>query len=151
MAAHGRAWSSRDGSQFVQELFLLMLIKVPKVLKVPALLCMCVMFLALCCRASVPAAGHVVVVVEENQSYSDVIGNSSMPYLNALARQYGLATQYYANTHPSIGNHFMMTTGQILTNDDGQVPQSFPGAADNVVRELVAAGKTWKDYAEDLP
>ncbi|MCU1332569.1 MAG: phosphoesterase [Candidatus Angelobacter sp.] len=125
-----------------------MLIKVPKVLKVPALLCMCVMFLALCSRAAVPAAGHVVVIVEENQSYSDVIGNSSMPYLNALARQYGLATQYYANTHPSIGNYFMMTTGKTTTADD-----RFNGtvSSDNIVRQLLSAGKTWKAYAESLP
>src|SRR2546426_10733756 len=45
----------------------------------------------------------------------------------------------------------MLTTGQVLTNDDSQTPRSFPVSADNVVRELVAAGKTWKAYAEDLP
>src|SRR2546430_10405832 len=65
--------------------------------------------------------------------------------------QYGSATQYYANTHPSIGNYIMLTTGQVLTNDDSQTPQSFPVSSDNVVRELLAAGKTWKGYAEDLP
>src|SRR5262249_333792 len=27
----------------------------------------------------------------------------------------------------------------------------FPVSDDNVVRELIAAGKTWKSYAEDLP
>jgi len=42
-----------------------------------------------------------------------VIGKPSMPYLNSLANTYGLATQYYANTHPSNGNYFMLTTGQI--------------------------------------
>lgn len=74
-----------------------------------------------------------------------------MPYLNSLINQFGLATQYYANTHPSIGNYFSLATGQILTNDDSQTPSSFPVSSDNVVRELVAAGKTWKSYAEDLP
>ena len=49
----------------------------------------------------------------ENASYSDVIGAASMPYLNSLAQKYALATNYYANTHPSIGNYFMLTTGQI--------------------------------------
>ena len=53
--------------------------------------------------------------MEENHSYSSVIGNAAMPYLNRLASQYGLATQYYANTHPSIGNYFMLTTGQMVT------------------------------------
>jgi hypothetical protein len=51
-----------------------------------------------------PASAHVFLVVEENHSYSQVIGNSSMPYLNSLAAKYGLATQYYADVHPSIGS-----------------------------------------------
>ena len=97
---------------------------------------------------SVPAFGHVLLVVEENHSYSEVIGNSAMPYLNSLATQYGLATQYYANAHPSIGNYFMLTTGQLISNDD-----SFSGtvSVDNIVRQLIAAGKTWKSYAESIP
>jgi len=90
----------------------------------------------------------VFIIVEENANYSDVIGDSSMPYLNSLARQYGLATQYYGNAHPSIGNYFMMTVGDTITNDDGY---SGVVSEDNVVRALVAAGKTWKSYAEDLP
>ena len=100
------------------------------------------------CVAQVPVASHVFVVVEENHSYGSVIGSSSMPYLNSLAKTYGLATQYYANTHPSIGNYFMMTTGQILTNND-----SFCSTItnDNIVRHLLTAGKTWKSYAESLP
>jgi len=94
----------------------------------------------------------VVLVLEENHGFSSVIGNSAMPYLNGLAQQYGLATQYYAVVHPSIGNYFMLTTGQELrnltNNDDG-----FTGTVsdDNLVRHLIAAGKTWKSYAEDLP
>ncbi len=71
-----------------------------------------------------------------------------MPYLNQLANQYGLAMQYYADTHPSIGNYFMFTTGQIITNDDGYTSTV---SADNLVRHMVAAGKTWKSYSEDLP
>jgi phosphatidylinositol-3-phosphatase len=97
---------------------------------------------------SLPQFGHVVLVMEENHGYSDVIGNPTMPYLNSLVSKYGLATQYYANTHPSIGNYFMLTTGQIITTDD-----SFTGTVndDNIIRELITAGKTWKSYAEALP
>src|SRR6202166_1861537 len=98
-----------------------------------------------------PQFGHVFIVVEENASYADVIGSSSMPYFNSLANTYGLATNYYANLHPSIPNYFELTVGKTLTIDDSQTPQSFPVSDDNVVRELLAAGKTWKSYAEDLP
>jgi hypothetical protein len=95
--------------------------------------------------------GHVFLVVEENANYSSVIGSSSMPYLNSLANQYGLATQYYADTLPSIGDYFMWTTGQILTNDDTKTALTFPVSVDNAVRELIASGKSWKQYAESIP
>ena len=98
-----------------------------------------------------PQFGHVFIVVEENASYADVIGSSSMPYFNSLANTYGLATNYYANLHPSIPNYFELTAGKTLTIDDSQTPQSFPVSDDNVVRELIAASKSWKSYAEDLP
>ena len=101
--------------------------------------------------AQVPKSSHVFIVLEENANYSKTIGNPRLPYLNSLANRYGLSTNYFANTHPSIGNYFMLTTGQILTNDDSQTPDSFPVSVDNVVRELLAAGKTWKSYCEDIP
>src|SRR5437763_11457961 len=102
-----------------------------------------------CTEGTAPSSlglGHVLVVVEENHDYADAIGSGAMPYLDSLARQYGLATQYYANTHPSIGNYFMLTVGQVITNDDGYTATI---SADNIIRQLVAAGKTWKAYAED--
>src|SRR6476661_10655032 len=86
--------------------------------------------------AQVPKSNHVVVVLEENHSYSSVIGNASMPYLNSLAQKYSLATQYYANTHPSIGNYFMLSAGQIITNNDGLCGTL---TQDNVVRHLLTA------------
>ncbi|MEW6127530.1 MAG: IPT/TIG domain-containing protein [Acidobacteriota bacterium] len=96
----------------------------------------------------VPSFGQVFLVVEENHRYSDVIGNPAMPYLNTLASRYGLATNYFANTQPSIGNYFWLTTGQVITNDSNF---SGPVTVDNIVRRLIADGKSWKSYAESLP
>jgi phosphatidylinositol-3-phosphatase len=101
--------------------------------------------------ASLPSVQvkHVFIVVLENHSYDDVIGNTQdMPYLNGLAGKYSKAAGYFADTHPSMGNYFMLTTGQIIEGFD-----SFSGTvtADNVVRELIDAGKTWKEYSEALP
>lgn len=97
--------------------------------------------------SSVPANDRIIIVLMENQDYGSVIGSSSMPYLNGLAQRSGTLQSYYANTHPSIGNYFMMTTGQLITNDD-----SFNGVvtADNLVRRMIAAGKSWRVYAESL-
>ncbi len=115
-----------------------------KVVRVAVLLGIC----SASMLAAVPPSNHVVVLVEENHSYSSVIGSSAMPYLNSLAKSYALLTNYYANSHPSIGNYMEMTAGQVITNND-----NYSGTvnADNVVRELLLIGKTWKSYAEGLP
>ena len=95
-----------------------------------------------------PLSSRVFLVVEENHSFSDVIGNSAMPYLNSLASQHSLGTQYFANAHPSLPNYFMLTVGRPETNNN-----EFTGTVsdDNLVRELVKANKTWRSYAESLP
>jgi phosphatidylinositol-3-phosphatase len=97
---------------------------------------------------TIPAADHVFLVMLENHGLAQVIGNPAMPFLNSLATQHALATNYFADTHPSIGNYFMLTTGEIQTNDD-----AFTGtiSSDNIPRAFAAAGKTWKSYTESLP
>ena len=99
-----------------------------------------------------PQFSHVLVVVEENHSYSSVIGNANMPYLNGLANTYGLATQYYADAHPSLPKYFELTVGEgtSITTIYGD---SYSGTVtqDNAVRALTAAGKSWKAYIEALP
>src|SRR2546423_4052254 len=96
----------------------------------------------------VPTMSRVFVVVEENHSFNSVIGSPDMPFLNGLVPQGALAAQYFANAHPSLPNYFMLTTGQPITLDDSF---SGPVSQDNIVRELIAAGKSWKSYAEGLP
>jgi phospholipase C len=103
---------------------------------------------AVAAMAQVPSSQHVFVVVESQHSWWSVVSGTTMPYLNGLINQNASATQYYANGHPSIEDYFYLTTGQFITND-----QTFSQSvsADNLVRELTAAGKTWKVYAESLP
>lgn len=99
-----------------------------------------------------PTFGHIVIILEENTGLGYLLGNKTgAPYFNSLLDEYGLASEYYANTHPSIGNYMVLVTGQVLTNDDRDTPMSLPVDADNVVRQLVKAGKSWKAYAEGLP
>ena len=97
---------------------------------------------------AIPAADHVFLIVLENHGFAQVIGSPSMPYLNSLASSHSLATNYFANAHPSIGNYFMLTTGNIETIDD-----AFAGtvSSDSIPRAFAGAGKTWKAYMESLP
>ena len=88
------------------------------------------------------------MVMEENESYATVVGNTTdWPNLNSLIANGALPTNYYANTHPSIGNYFMLTTGQILTNDDSSTTV---WNVDNLARRMLAARISFKIYAEGI-
>lgn len=99
---------------------------------------------------SVPAPAHIVIVVEENKSSSDVIGNKSAPYINWLGANGVLMTQSFAETHPSEPNYLALFSG----NTFGLATDACPvnaGAAPNLGSELLAAGQTFAGFSEDLP
>ena len=99
--------------------------------------------------AAMPHSDHVVIVMEENHSYSSVAGQTSVwPNLNNLIRKGALATHYYANAHPSIGNYFMLTAGQIITtNDSTRTVRN----VDNIARRMLSSGTTFRIYVESVP
>jgi acid phosphatase len=88
------------------------------------------------------------MVMEENQPYTSVAGDIALwPNLNKLITAGALPTNYYANTHPSIGNYFMLTTGQTLTNDDSSTKV---WDVDNLARRMIGAGVSFRIYAEGI-
>jgi hypothetical protein len=107
--------------------------------------------LAVGAPASLPASSssHVVVVVMENTEYGEVIGNHSAPYVNGLARGYGLARSSYAITHPSLPNYLALTSG--TTSGIESDCTSCSVAAPNIVDQLEARGLSWKAYLEGIP
>jgi phospholipase C len=92
-----------------------------------------------------------MVIVEENHSYEQVVGNAAMPYFNSLASTYGLATNYTGVSHPSEPNYLGMISGSIWDNPPDMTPQqkTYPGPT--FVDQLAAAGIDWKAYMEDMP
>jgi hypothetical protein len=94
-----------------------------------------------------PQGRHIVMVVEENQSYASVVRNAGWPNLNNLIGNGALPTNYYANAHPSIGNYFMLTTGQLLTYDD---KSTTVWNVDNLARRMLAANIPFRIYAEGI-
>jgi len=88
------------------------------------------------------------MVVEENQSYASVVGNSSAwPHLNDLIGLGALTTNYYADGHPSIDNYFMLTTGQTLTFDDSSTKV---WDVDSIARRMLSANQSLRVYAEGI-
>ena len=99
--------------------------------------------------SALPAPDHIVVVIEENHSYEDVIGNPEMPYINALAQQGASFTSAYSLFHPSQPNYLAIFSGSNQEVYDN-LQYDFFGVP-NLASQLIAAGKTFVGYAEDLP
>jgi len=108
--------------------------------------------------AGLPVYDHIVIVVEENKSYDQIIGNlADAPYLNALAGEGASLTAMFAEEHHSQGNYFWMFSGsnQNVGFDDA-IPDpsnhpNYPFQAGNLAQQLIARGRTFKGYADGLP
>jgi len=101
---------------------------------------------------SVPRYDHIFVIVEENHGFQDVIGNPAAPNLNALARQFGLATQYFGVSHPSEPNYVGFVGGSTfgISSDDPFYINRVAGKQ-NLATQLDAAGISWKAYLQGIP
>lgn len=98
---------------------------------------------------ALPLPAHVVVVMEENHSYSEIIGNSQAPYINTLASEGALFTSSYAVAHPSEPNYLAIFSGSTHGVTSDTCPLTFNTA--NLGYELIASGKTFTGYSEGLP
>ena len=99
--------------------------------------------------AAVPSFSHVFVIVMENHEYNSVIGNPAAPYTNGLAAGYGLATNYFAASHPSLPNYLALTAGSTF-GIASDCTTCFVSAT-NIADQVEASGRSWKAYMEDMP
>ena len=103
--------------------------------------------------ASAPSYTHVVWIWMENHSYGDIVGNTSQaPYINSLASECGLATNYHNISHPSLPNYIAGTSGLALSslkafNNDCSPTKRCSTSAPSIFGQ----GESWKEYAESMP
>lgn len=122
-------------------------------------------------QGPLPPYAHILVIVAENKGYDLIIGpDSAAPNINRLAHEYGLASQFFAEVHPSEGNYVAMLGGDTFgihdddafycragTHDHWCPKAGSAGYADHTLRarslmdQLEARGLTWKAYMESLP
>jgi hypothetical protein len=100
-----------------------------------------------------PTYTHVIWILMENHSYGDIIGNTAQaPYINALAGQCGLATNYHNVSHPSLPNYIALTSGlsgrQLKPFDPDCSPSK---KCSTPAPSIFGQGETWKAYEESMP
>jgi len=100
-------------------------------------------------QSGVPRPDHVVIVVEENHSFGDIIKSSGPTYINRLAREGALFVASYAVSHPSEPNYLALFSGSThgVTSDICSGAYGTP----NLGSELLGAGLTFVGYSESLP
>jgi phospholipase C len=98
-----------------------------------------------------PAYSHVIWILMENHSLGDIIGNTAQaPYLNSVAKECGLATNYHNLSHPSLPNYVGMTSGLATLkafNSDCNPSKKCSTSAPSIFGQ----GETWKAYEESMP
>lgn len=122
-------------------------------------------------RAAMPRYTHILVIVAENKGYDLVLGpRTAAPNLKRLALRYGLASQFFAEGHPSEGNYVAMLAGDTFGIHDDDAYYCKPGTRDtwctksrradyvdhtlsarSLMDQLKERGLTWKAYMESLP
>ena len=119
---------------------------------------------------STPDYQYIFVIIEENHSFKDIIGNPAAPNLTQLAQRYGLATKSFAQAHPSEPNYVALLGGSTFNITDDDAFFCYAGNMDkncshsklkgypdhtivgrSLVDQLTENGLTWKGYFESIP
>lgn len=102
-------------------------------------------------RAAAPGRWrHVIIVIEENHSYDQIMSSTEAPYMHRLAAQGANFTNAFAEVHPSQPNYIALMSGSTQgVTDDGCLSGSL--GADNLANQLLNAGYSFTGYAEGLP
>ncbi|HEV2374228.1 MAG TPA: alkaline phosphatase family protein [Streptosporangiaceae bacterium] len=102
--------------------------------------------------ASPPDYTHVVWIWMENESYNSVIGSTQAPYINSVAAECGLATNYHNITHKSLPNYLGATSGLGYTALHPFDGDCNPGPnCQTAAKNIFGQGETWKAYEESMP
>ncbi|GHO83557.1 alkaline phosphatase family protein [Dictyobacter formicarum] len=104
---------------------------------------------ALIAQTKLPRPDHVVIVVEENHNYSDIIGSAEAPYINSLTSNGAVFTNFHAETHPSQPNYLALYSGSTQGVTSDACPNTFSGP--NLGQSLLNAHLSFKGYSDSMP
>jgi hypothetical protein len=94
-----------------------------------------------------------MIIAEENEADSSVLGSSRAPYLNRLAATYGRVTNMQAGYPvdcPSLAAYILITSGTTHGICDDRPPVAHPLRGDNIFNQVARSGRQWREYAESM-
>src|SRR6516164_8830221 len=98
--------------------------------------------------SNLPRYDHIVIVVEENKDYDQIISSPAAPYLNKLAMEGANFTRMFAEEHNSQGNYFWLFSGSNQgLGFHNQIPRSKFNTS-NLGEQLIIKGLPFKGYAQ---
>jgi len=103
-------------------------------------------------KAETPRPDHIIVIMEENHGYDELIGSSNAPFINKLANESAIFTDAHGVTHPSQPNYLALFSGstQGVTGDDC-LDKVSPYHTPNLGASLIKKGFTFKGYGQTMP
>jgi phosphatidylinositol-3-phosphatase len=90
---------------------------------------------------------HIVLIMMENKTYGNVIGNKNAPAINTLARQCAVVP-VAAAAHPSLPNYIAVTSGSTQGVRDDKGPAAHPLNVASIFSQLSG---DWRSYGESMP
>ena len=109
-------------------------------------------------QTTVPHSSHVVVVMDENTSYSTT--TAQMPWLVQQGQTYGYATNFISNTSGSLMDYLWLASGSCQSSANCTLPTgthdfgcsgdscASPVTDTNIFRLMNNLGISWKVYAQ---
>ncbi|HET7116391.1 MAG TPA: alkaline phosphatase family protein [Hanamia sp.] len=102
-------------------------------------------------KKTIPKPDHIIIVVEENHGYDQIIGSENAPYINQLADEGTLFTNSEAVTHPSQPNYLALFSGSLQGIDgDRCLDKVAPFTTPNLGAALLQHGYTFTGFSESL-
>lgn len=107
---------------------------------------------------TLPVYDHIVIIVEENKDYSEVVNGDLAPYINNVLRAEGANfTNMFGEEHHSQGNYFWLFSGDnqnvgfsdVVPNEKNN--KNYPFTTPNLATQLLDIGYSFCGYAESLP
>lgn len=102
-------------------------------------------------KDELPKYNHIIIVMEENHAFHQIIGSPNAPYINELAKNGVLFTDSHGVGHPSQPNYLALFSGSMqgVSSDACLIGRQFK--TPNLGAALIAKKLTFTGFAQTMP